>query len=351
MRRRPTLREVLGTLAYDWPRLLWCLAFQSGWVAMRNRRDVIRRAPEAGGVRCEWEHTRPLHLCSVHPGTSRLLLRKALNQWPIRMRQEPPAKSAGDAPDVSFLIGHRGTNRLPQLLLTLASIAGQEDARCECVVVEQDVRPVIGDRLPEWIRYIHLPIPDGDMPYARSWAFNVAARAAHGKALVLHDNDMLAPARYAARIAELFAAGYEIAQLKRFIFYLGEHSTQLAAERGHLPGRANCDQVLQNAEAGGSVAITRDAFIQLGGMDESFIGWGGEDLEFWDRCLTRKTWRFGSMPMVHLWHPDQPGKRAINGLGADTASLTEERRGIPAEKRVQELSKRDWGQLEWSAEA
>lgn len=35
---------------------------------------------------------------------------------------------------------------------------------------------------------------------------------------------------------------------------------------------------------------------------------GGEDVEFWQRAMTRRVWNYGFLPLVHLWHPDQPGK-------------------------------------------
>ena len=75
-------------------------------------------------------------------------------------------------------------------------------------------------------------------------------------------------------------------------------------------------------------------------MDEEFIGWGGEDQEFWSRCLTRKVWEYGSLPIIHLWHEPQPGKRATNGQGAHTAELTARRMVIPAEDRIAELTAR-----------
>jgi hypothetical protein len=80
-----------------------------------------------------------------------------------------------------------------------------------------------------------------------------------------------------------------------------------------LAGKASFDShpaeaIVQNLEAGGSMAITKQAYEEIGGMDEGFVGWGGEDNEFWDRCLTRPTWTWGYEPIVHLWHPSQPLK-------------------------------------------
>ena len=64
--------------------------------------------------------------------------------------------------------------------------------------------------------------------------------------------------------------------------------------------------IVQNLEGGGSVATTREAFESIGGMDESFIGWGGEDNEFWQRAQTCRVWPYGYLPIVHLWRPSQP---------------------------------------------
>jgi hypothetical protein len=43
-------------------------------------------------------------------------------------------------------------------------------------------------------------------------------------------------------------------------------------------------------------------------MDEDFMGWGGEDVEFWGRVCTRRVWNYGFLPILHLWHAPQPGK-------------------------------------------
>ena len=100
------------------------------------------------------------------------------------------------------------------------------------------------------------------------------------------------------------------------------------------------EEVIENLCGGGSLAVSREVYWEIGGMDEAFVGWGGEDLEFWDRCLTRKLWEYAHMPCVHLRHAPQPGKRAANGEGALTAELTAHRLAIPAEERIRELCSR-----------
>jgi GT2 family glycosyltransferase len=181
------------------------------------------------------------------------------------------------------------------------------------------------------------------MPYCRAWAFNVGARQARSPLLVLHDNDMAVPETYAAELVLKHRRGYEIINLKRFIFYLSNgHTRELFTGHASFASRPP-DSIKQNAEAGGSLAVDRDVYLALGGMDEAFIGWGGEDNEFWERALTRRVWAFGYLPMIHLWHPSQPGKRAVDGRGATTAELSDRRAGIPVHNRIDELRSRNFG--------
>jgi hypothetical protein len=279
----------------------------------------------------------------VYPRLGRLLLRAALRDCPVRLGDAAPSPPAGAAADVAFVIGHRGRDRLPHLEATLRSIAGQAGVSVECIVVEQDARPTVRDRLPAWVRHVHTPPPHAALPYCRAWAFNVGARLARSPLLILHDNDMLVPARYAAEALRVHRAGYEVANLMRLVFYLSPgHTEDIFAGRAALGDRAPA-LIVQNLEAGGSLCVDRAAYLALGGMDEAFIGWGGEDNEFWERALTRRAWEFASLPVVHLWHPPQPGKGAVAGRGADTAALSEARARVPVADRIAELGRRDFG--------
>jgi len=228
------------------------------------------------------------------------------------------------------------------LLATLESIAGQEGASVDCVVVEQDEHARIAPHLPPWVRHVHTPPPHPGMAYCRSWAFNVGARQGGAPVVVLHDNDMLVPSDYAASILALTRQGHEVVNLKRFIFYLDEGHTRAvlagtAALTAHAP-----QAIVQNLEAGGSVAITREAFARIGGMDESFIGWGGEDNEFWERAQALRVWPWAHLPIVHLWHAAQPGKLA----GSNQAlAHYRDRTLIPVAQRIEQLRHAPSGEM------
>ncbi|MBI1284708.1 MAG: hypothetical protein GC183_10275 [Thiobacillus sp.] len=335
------MRRLLGVLLKDLPRYLPALMNgHDRYLTLRNRAEQFETAPDGSGYRCDWQWTSDLHAPKVLPFLGRLLMQRALDDHPIRRLSQPEFNSG--QPAVSFIIGHRGMARLPHLLATLESIAGQQDVGIECIVVEQDVQPLLRGHLPAWVRHIHTSLPVADMPYARSWAFNVGVKQARGRLLVLHDNDILVPADYASLNLLRVAQGYEVVNLKRFIFFMCEASTNGLFTSGAGLTGATPDSIMQNAEGGGSVAITRDAYDRIGGMDESFIGWGGEDNEFWERAQTCKVWPYGYLPLVHLWHPAQPWKhQGDNPMLKHCRALST----IPATERIAKLSGLGQGDL------
>jgi hypothetical protein len=298
------------------------------WQYIRNWREQVMI--EGQGVRCEWLWGTSIDYCRLVPGAGRRLLRAALREWPISLADAP---ERGSLPDVTFVIGHRGRSRLPLLKLTLASIAAQTDVCVECVVVEQSFVPEIRQELPPWVRYIHQPVVQ-EAPYGRAAAFNLGVRATSSPIFVFHDNDMLAPAGYAAEVVGRIRAGLEAVDLKRFTFYLTRESTEDVLRRNVLRGDEAVAEVVQNVH-GGSLAISRGAYLAIGGFDESFVGWGGEDVEFWERVETLRSSRFGYLPFIHLWHEPQPEK--TGATAAPAVGRYYELAGTPPRERIQRL--------------
>ena len=91
---------------------------------------------------------------------------------------------------------------------------------------------------------------------------------------------------------------------------------------------------MQNAEGGGSIGISRQAFFEVGGFDGRFIGWGGEDNEFWERAQTRTVYAYGYLPFVHLWHAPQANALQPNAEGA---VLYRELREQSVDERIRKL--------------
>jgi len=323
-----SLRHRVGAVIYDWPPYVRALR-RGNWTWLRNRRERVTL--DAQGVRCDWRYSSDLHLARVFPRVGTRVMQMAFAQWPIVLREAPDVVAA--RPEVSFIIGHRGEARRPHLMAALQSIAGQRDVPIECIVVEQAEEPTLEGRLPAWVRYVFQKCATD---YNRSATFNQGADVARGDLLILQDNDILIPAGYAAEVVARAREGWEFIDLKRFIFYLDEVASAAMFQRGDL--LMQHPLITQNLQ-GGTIGVTRHAYDTIGGFDDEFVGWGGEDNDFWDRAeTTGKAYRFGYLPIVHLYHAPQPGK--VQPHTAPAVSRYQALESVPPADRIRRLLER-----------
>lgn len=330
-----SLREKIASLIVEWPRFEWNLR-RGAWIEVRNRRERLLPDPARHGFQCDWRWTSELRLPKSYPGTADRLYRAATRDWPIRVTDAAPDTAN---PAIAFVIPHKGSTRTPNLLMTLKSVAAQKDVALECVVVEQgEPDSHLTGLLPSWVRHIVVEAPVADMPFNKSWLLNVGVRETTAPMIVIHDNDMLVPERYSA---EVLARGAEVIDLKRFIFYLDEPSTRRAFATGALDERMHVEEVVQNLTAGGTMAVSREAYVAIGGYDESFYGWGGHDTDFWERAMTRRVDPYGYLPILHLWHAYSAGKeRRDQDPGV---RRYEELERVDPRERIAALHARPWG--------
>jgi len=124
------LKRYAGVLLFDLPRFLlcirpnWMFSGSHAWLKCRNRNENLISEDGHIGVSCDWKWTSDLVIANLFPLTGRWLMRRALSDFPILLREDLAKTAPDDRPNVSFLIGHRGVERLPLLLMTLKSIAG-----------------------------------------------------------------------------------------------------------------------------------------------------------------------------------------------------------------------------------
>jgi hypothetical protein len=346
MNRWQTIHDFAGVLMKDLWRYLPALRETSQdhqldgrWIELRNRFEVLEHNPQGRGVRCHWTWSSDLHACNVIPAFGRRLMQLALSQWPIEFADAPVC--ATGQKKITFAFAHDGAARLPHLQQVIRTIFAQQEVPVEIVVVDISARPV-GSDLPREVVYLHVDTAGIPAGWRKSWAFNIAARRASSEFLVFHDGDVCIPKRYSLELLASFNQGYDVVSIQRFLFYLDEAATQHVFDGGAIPQTVPA-RVLQNFK-GGTLAARRSTFFEIGGFDEGFVGWGGEDDEFYDRCGARRHCRFGYVPFIHLWHPPQPDRVKPNNL--NVRQVLPYRLGLPVEDRIDELRHRDFGNIE-----
>jgi len=215
---------------------------------------------------------------------------------------------------LSYLITYReagSSDRRENLLAVLRWLAQWPEI--QVVVVEQDTVPWL-DREP--------PLPKSGAglaynpgPFNKAWGFNVAARVARGPLLALGDADVIAPRALPEAVRRCREGEGAVKPYHTIVDLTQEETARL---RGGDSGfRATRPQSTpRNREGlsehvvfgGGLVVIQRETYLRLGGFDERFLGWGGENdammakLEHAGVPLSE----VGEEPALHLWHARSP---------------------------------------------
>ena len=339
-----TLKEAIGCWLHERGRLEFALRFPVAaaalgmtWMDHKNRHERILTDHRSEGRICEWQDSSELTVARFFPETGARLLKRCLEEWPIYFQSVAQDTQKCVSPDVSVIIGVRGTARLPQFTACLASLRAQQNVTCEIIVVEQSWEPLFAALVPRDVVYIHSKTPSPDMAFNRSWAFNVGAVAARGRFLVLHDADMIVPARFASAIAERLDGQLEAIRLARYIFYLDEQTSRQVWSQCNFDVLKSVSSVVQNNPT--PVAVRRESYLRIGGHDETFFGWGGEDNEFMDRLRTLNLSEGSFLPLVHLWHPEAPNRSGDRNAAHLAAKLSTE-----AKKRIEIMQNSPLGQ-------
>lgn len=327
-----SLRQRLGCWAHErwraelvlrFPRV--ARALDLSWRDLRNRAERTCIDPRSGGVECLWRDSSVLTTTRVFPAVGGRLLRHVLREWPIDLEADVGAM-VPDEPAVSILIPIGGASRLPQFELALSAARAQEGVSCEIIVVEQSRVPTLASGLPADVRYVHQFL-DGAPAFNKSAALNQAAREAKGDNLIILDADYLLPTRFAAESCRVLR-DVESVRPARLLFYLDEPSTVALSEH-HDPFRiTGLEKVVANNPT--PIAVRRSTYWQIGGHDEGYVGWGGEDSEFLDRLRTLQICEAGWMPVVHAWHAPAPKKAD----GDRNREFHASRMAIPASTRI-----------------
>lgn len=176
---------------------------------------------------------------------------------------------------------------------------------------------------PGW-QILEAPDPGTDWSKGRAVA-SVIARADHD-VLVVADADSFADPAALSEAAEMAAVhGWAVpfTEVRRLneeataAVTAGPPDTDPPAARSALARGVYCP-----GPGGGIVAVTREAWDTVGGIDPRFKGWGGEDLAFgWALATLVGPLHRATGPLWHLWHPPIRDKRPHSAELADRYRL------------------------------
>jgi hypothetical protein len=161
-----------------------------------------------------------------------------------------------------------------------------------------------------------------DVPFSKTAAVNDARSRAHGDVVVILDSDCYLPGLVVVRCANSIRAARNNGRRLWFVPYrhfyrLTETVTKLITRsdprRPFIVPDPPPPEFIEPDYTGSSIGHWYGALIQImpveafdmvGGMDERFTGWGGEDVSFMTALDTlyvpHRTTRNG---VCHLWHP------------------------------------------------
>jgi hypothetical protein len=238
---------------------------------------------------------------------------------------------------LSYLITYResgSSERRENLFAVLRWLAQWPEI--QVVVIEQDSVPRLERERSPAEGGARLAYNPG--AFNKAWGLNVAARMARRPLLALADADLIV-SRALPEAAERCSPGHAVKPYRSIVDLTAEESARVrAGEWSFAPSRAAGRPKNREAQgeqvvfAGGLFVIHRDAYLQLCGFDERFVGWGGED-----DAMTVKLQRagvalseVGDEPALHLWHPrsrestlGQPSYDANRALLADYATYSD----------------------------
>lgn len=148
-------------------------------------------------------------------------------------------------------------------------------------------------------------------PWAKTTAVNQAVQSTRHDVVVVSDADLVVDARALDQAVQLARTGWAV---PHSMVYRLDAESSLAVIGGPLDVAVHDDwspkyltrPAYYGRAGGGIIAVARWAWDLVGGFDERFVAWGGEDVALgWAlRALVGPGLRVNSS-LWHLWHPQQ----------------------------------------------
>jgi len=199
----------------------------------------------------------------------------------------------------TYIIGYRHKlERLNNLKRVLDWLNGFQGV--EIILVEQDKSPKLPAYSLKGFKYI---FTKSDMPFNKSWAFNVGTKYSSTNIIIFGDSDLIMDPQEFINSVKLLEQYESVNPYSKVIdLVTNENGLPLEALKQiqrHYRGELD---VQKTPPAGGIIMFRKDALMKIGGWSEDFIGWGGEDDYQSHKMKMFLTWTEAPNRCYHLYH-------------------------------------------------
>jgi hypothetical protein len=202
----------------------------------------------------------------------------------------------------SYIICYRhNEERYSNLLRVLEWL--NDFGNIEVIIVEQDIEEKLNIDNSKYNFEFKKYFTYSNLPFERAWAFNVGLTNSSNHIVVFGDSDLIMNKNEFLESIEK-TSEFDCVSPYRSVLDLDPQESIYSIEEWikiKRPGRGETDNQKINL-TGGIVIYKKESILKIGGWDENFIGWGGED--DWQTRKTQMFLRFLEMPYrcYHLFH-------------------------------------------------
>ena len=174
----------------------------------------------------------------------------------------------------SYIIGFRYTNDRLRNLKSVLKWAQNFD--CEMILVESDTTSKVNSLCLEY-NFKHIFVYNG-LPYNRSWVYNIGYKHSVNNYFLFGDADLIMDATE-LKTSMLLLNEFDCVSPYSKCIDLNDEETLNYIEKENISFLNSINREGREGinMCGGLVAFTRKGFEEIGGWDENFWGWGGED--------------------------------------------------------------------------
>lgn len=206
-----------------------------------------------------------------------------------------------DTTGVTYIVPFRCQERMDAIATVIKNIKAQNYPNIEIIVTEHDAQQQFTPT--DSVRHI---FTQSNGPFNKAIAYNSAVKLANFGKIILHDADIIVPTDYTTKMMSLLDK-HDGVHIGKAVYYLSKGSTIAACKSGKFDDSLIIDRVARYFE-GGSLGCHYNTYLNVGGFNDEFDGYGNEDTEFYSRLSNYKS--FGderTINFFHLWHGRTPG--------------------------------------------